>query len=99
VAADGLPRRAGDLAGPVWVGGQRPAELVQHHVMVPPAVILEVVQAGAAAVGPVHHVVCLAPGRGLVAAAQLVFTHTKCSAWRFYPDPQVYLERIASVPS
>jgi hypothetical protein len=36
VAADDLPGRAAHLAGPVRVGGQRPAELVQHHVMVPP---------------------------------------------------------------
>jgi hypothetical protein len=38
-------------------------------VVVPPAVVLQVAQAGAAAVGPVHHVVRLAPGRRLIAAA------------------------------
>ena len=69
MAADDLPGRAGDLAGAVGVGGQGPAELVQHDVVVPPAVILVVGEAGAAAVGPVADVVGLAAGRGLVAAA------------------------------
>ena len=69
MAADDLAIRAGDLAGPVGVGGQRPAQLVQDHVMVPVAVVLEVGQAGVAAVGPVLHVVRFAAGRGLVAAA------------------------------
>jgi hypothetical protein len=68
VAADDLPAGAGDLAGPVWEDGELPAHLVEHHVMVP-AVILEVDQAGPAAVLPVHDVVRLASGRGLVAAA------------------------------
>src|SRR5580693_2274514 len=60
---------AGDLAGAVGVDGQGPAEFVQHHVVVPPAVPFEVVQAGVAAVCAVDHVVGFAPGRGLVAAA------------------------------
>jgi hypothetical protein len=38
VAADGLAGGASDLAGAVGVGGQDPAHLVQHHVVVPPAV-------------------------------------------------------------
>ena len=70
VTADDLACRASRLAGAVGVGDQGPAQLVQHHVMVPPAVVLQVVQAGPAAVGPVDHVVGLAPGRGLVAAAR-----------------------------
>ena len=72
MAADDLPGRAGDLAGAVRVGGQRPAELVQHHMVVPPAVILEVVQAGPPPVGPVHHVVRLAAGGRLVTAAGIL---------------------------
>jgi len=51
------------------MGDELPAQLVQHHVVVPPAVVLEIGQAGAAAVGAVDHVVGLAPGGGLVAAA------------------------------
>jgi hypothetical protein len=50
------------------MGLEGPAELVQHHVMVPPAVILQVGQAGAAAIGPVHHVVRLTSRGGLIAA-------------------------------
>ena len=69
MAADDLPAGAGDLAGAVRVHGQRPAQLVQHHVVMPPAVILQIRQAGPAAVGPVHHVVRLAPGGRLVTAA------------------------------
>jgi hypothetical protein len=69
VTADDLSGRADDLAGAVGVGGQRPAELVQHYVMVPPAVILEVGEAGAAAVSAVDHVVRFASGGGLIAAA------------------------------
>ena len=38
VAADDLPARASDLAGPVRINGQFPPHLVQHHVMMPPAV-------------------------------------------------------------
>ena len=72
MAADGLPGRAGDLAGAVGVGGQPPAQLVEHHMMMPPAIILEVVQAGPAAVGAVHHVVRFAADRGLVAAARVL---------------------------
>jgi hypothetical protein len=42
---------------------------VQHHVVVPPAEVLQPGQAGPAAVGPVHHVVRLAPRRRLAAPA------------------------------
>jgi len=69
VAADDLAIGARDLAGAVGVNGQRPAQLVQDHVMVPVAVVLEVGQAGPSAVGPVLHVVRLTADRGLVAAA------------------------------
>jgi hypothetical protein len=51
-----------------------PAHLVQHHVMVPVIVILEIREAGVPAVGPVHHVVRLTARRGLVAAAQILIT-------------------------
>ena len=34
VAADDLPAGAADLAGAVGIDGQRPAHLVQHHMMV-----------------------------------------------------------------
>jgi hypothetical protein len=53
VAADGLPGRAGDPAGAVGVGSEGPAELVHHDVVVPPAVVLEVGEAGEAAIGAV----------------------------------------------
>jgi hypothetical protein len=69
VAADDLPAGAFDLAGAIGVDGQLPAHLVQHDVVVPPAVVLEVGQAGVPAVGPVHHVVRFAARGGLVAAA------------------------------
>jgi hypothetical protein len=69
VAADGLAVGAGDLAGAVGVDGQVPAELVQDDVVVPPAVVLEVGQAGVAAVGAVGDVVGFTAGGGLVAAA------------------------------
>src|ERR1700719_1132096 len=69
VAADGLPVGALDLAGAVGVGGQGPAEFVKHDVVVPPAVVLEVSEAGVAAVFAVGDVVGFAAGRGLVAAA------------------------------
>ena len=42
----------------------RSAELVQQHVVVPPAIIFEVGEAGGAAVGPVGHVVGFASGGG-----------------------------------
>jgi hypothetical protein len=48
--------------------GQGPAEFVQDHVMVPPTVVLEVSEAGVAAVRPVLDVVGFTAGRGLVAA-------------------------------
>src|SRR6516225_6716134 len=70
VAADDLPSRASHLAGAVGVDGQRPAHLVQHHVMMPVAVVLKASQAGPPAVGPVHYVVLIAPAgvlTGLVA--------------------------------
>ena len=69
MAADDLPARASHVAGAVRVNGQRPAHLVEHHVMMPVAVILEVREAGVAAVGAVLDVVGFAPGRGLVTAA------------------------------
>jgi hypothetical protein len=42
---------------------------MEYHVVVPPAIVLQVRQAGPAAVGAVHHVVGFASGDGLVAAA------------------------------
>ena len=51
--------------------GHRAAQLVQHDVVVPPAVVLQAGQAGAAAVGPMHHVVRFAARGGLVAAARV----------------------------
>jgi hypothetical protein len=58
-----------DLAGAVGVDGQGPAEFVQDDVVVPPAVVFEVGEAGVAAVGAVGDVVRLTAGRGLIAAA------------------------------
>jgi hypothetical protein len=69
VAADGLAVGAGDLAGAVGVDGQGPAEFVQDDVVVPSAVVLEVGQAGVAAVGAVGDVVGFTGRGGLVAAA------------------------------
>jgi hypothetical protein len=43
---------------------------VQHYVMMPVTVILQIRQAGPPAVSPVHHVVRLTPRHGLVAAAR-----------------------------
>jgi len=54
---DGLVGGASDLAGAVGVDGQLPAHLVQDHVMMPETVILEISEAGVAAVGQVPHVV------------------------------------------
>jgi len=51
------------------VGGEGPAEFVQDDVVVPPAVVLEVGQAGVAAVFAVDHVVGFAAAGRLVAAA------------------------------
>jgi hypothetical protein len=48
---------------------QLPAHLVQDHEVVPMTVVLQAGQTGPAAVRAVHHVVRLASGRGLVAAA------------------------------
>jgi hypothetical protein len=45
---------------------------VQDDVVVPPAVVLEVGQAGVAAVGAVSDVVGFTAGGGLVAAARLL---------------------------
>jgi hypothetical protein len=75
VAPDDLPVGAGDLAGAVGVDGQGPAEFVQDHVVVPPAITFEVGEAGAAAVFAVLDVVGLAAVRGLVAAAQVLITY------------------------
>jgi hypothetical protein len=72
VAADGLAVGAGDLASAIRVDGQRPAELVEQHMMVPPAIVFQVGEAGGAAVGPVDDVVRFAPGGGLVAAAGML---------------------------
>src|SRR5260370_16527956 len=72
MAADDRAVRALDLAGAVGVHGQFPAHLVQDHVMVPPAVVLEVGEAGAAAVLPVQHMVRFAARRGLVASAGML---------------------------
>jgi len=72
VAADDLAVGALDLAGAVGVDGQGPAEFVQDDVVVPPAVVFEVGEAGVAAVGAVGDVVGFAAGRGLVAAAQML---------------------------
>ena len=69
MAADDLAVGALDLAGAVGVDGEGPAELVQQDVVVPPAIVLEVGQAGLAAVLAVDHVVRLAACGGLVAAA------------------------------
>ena len=69
MAADGLAVGALDLAGAVRVDGQGPAQLVQDHMVVPPAVILEVGEASAAAVLTVGDVMGLAARGRLVAAA------------------------------
>jgi hypothetical protein len=79
VATDDLPGRAFDLASAVGVDGQRPAHLVQHHVMMPETVVFKPSQAGSAAVGPVHHMMRLA-GRGRLVAAARILTRliTQC---------------------
>src|ERR1700722_5960451 len=69
VAADDLAVGALDLAGAVGGGGGGPAEFVQDDVVVPPAVVLEVGEAGVAAVLAVDYVVGFAAAGGLVAAA------------------------------
>ena len=69
---DGFAVGAGDVAGAVGVDGELPAEFVQDDVVVPPAVILEVGQAGGAAVLAVDHVVGFALGRGLITAARVL---------------------------
>jgi hypothetical protein len=67
----GVVTRGGalDLAGAVGVDGQGPAEFVQDDVVVPPAIIFEVGEAGAAALGAMGDVVGFAGRGGLVAAA------------------------------
>jgi hypothetical protein len=45
---------------------------MQHDVVVPPAVVLEIGQAGVAAVGAVGDVVGFTAGGGLVAAARML---------------------------
>jgi hypothetical protein len=72
VAVDDRAVGALDLAGAVGVDGEGPAELVQDHVVVPPAVIFEVGEAGGAAIGPVGDVVGFAAGGGLAAAAGML---------------------------
>jgi hypothetical protein len=72
VAADDLAVGALDLAGAVGVDGQGPAEFVQDDVVVPPAVVLEISEAGVPAVGAVGDVVRFAAARGLVAAARML---------------------------
>jgi hypothetical protein len=69
VAADGLPGGAAGLGGAVRVHDQFPAELVQQRVVVPAAEVLDVDQAGPAAVGAVHHVVRFTGRGGLVTPA------------------------------
>src|ERR1700722_7102715 len=69
VAVDCLAVGAGDLAGAVGVDGQDPAEFVQDDGGVPPAVVLEVGQAGVPALFAGLDVVGFAAGRRLVAAA------------------------------
>jgi hypothetical protein len=69
VAADDLPAGAPHLAGAVRVDGELPAHLVQHHVMMPPAVLFQARQARVPAVLAVHHMVGFAAGGRLVAAA------------------------------
>ena len=64
VAADGRAVGAGDVAGAVGVDGEGPAELVQDHVMVPPAPVLQIGQAGRAAVGPVLDMMRSQPAAG-----------------------------------
>jgi hypothetical protein len=71
-AADDLPARASHLAGAVRVDDQLPAHLVQDHVVVPVTVVLMVGEAGVPAVLAVDHVVGLAAGGGLVAAARML---------------------------
>ncbi|HEV2257848.1 MAG TPA: hypothetical protein VGS06_32335 [Streptosporangiaceae bacterium] len=56
------------------MNGQGPAQFVQHNVMVPPTVIFEIGEAGAAAVGAVGDVVGFAGRGGLVAAARMLVT-------------------------
>jgi hypothetical protein len=77
VASDDLAIGTLDLAGAVGVDGQGPAEFVQDDMMVPPAIIFEVGEAGAAAVGAVGDVVGLAAGRGLVTAARMLLLSTQ----------------------
>jgi hypothetical protein len=72
VAADDLAVGAGDLAGAVGVGGEGPAKFVQDDVVMPPAVIFEVSEAGVTAVFAVDHVVGFAAGRGLITAARML---------------------------
>jgi hypothetical protein len=72
VASDDLPAGTLDLARSVRVDGELPAHLVEHHVMMPVAVQFQVRQAGVPAVLAVHHVVRLAAGGGLGAAAGLL---------------------------
>jgi hypothetical protein len=72
VAVDDLAVGALDLAGAVGVDGQGPAEFVQDHVVVPPAIILEVGEAGVPAAGAVGDVVGFAGRGGLVAAAGML---------------------------
>ncbi len=74
MAADSLAGGAGDLAGAVGVDGELPAFLMQQHVVMPPAPVLKICQAGAAAVLPVPHVVGFTSGGRLVAAAEVAAT-------------------------
>src|SRR5579875_3323623 len=69
VAADDLAAGAAGLAGPVGMHDQPPAQPVQQDVVVPVTGVFEPGEAGVAAVAAVHHVVRLAAGGGLVAAA------------------------------
>lgn len=102
MAANDLPAGAGDLASAVGVGGQRPAQLVQQDVVVPVTVVLEVGEAGAAAVPAVPHMVRFAAGGGLVAAAELIATLNHPSdfgdAAVRLPRPGAWRDRHVSEP-
>ena len=69
--------------GAVGVQGDRPAPLVNSHLMVEEAEQGAAGHAGGAAVGQVGHMVHLAGRGGLVAAAELVVTHQGT----YFPNP------------
>ncbi len=77
------PVRVPGGGGAVGVQDDGPAHLVDHDVVVVPAKTRASGQAGLAAAGPGGQVVDLAPGGGLVAAAQLVAVHQAT----YFPNP------------